>query len=139
MATRTYVIDGQRFEVEILGESEGAGTARVNGKTYAFERQAPDREAPRHTAPSAPAVHVHAPQRASAGEVRAPMAGRVIKLEVDGGAAIEAGAPLLVLDAMKMENTIFAPATGRVQEIAVGVGDTVLQGALLVKLNPDDA
>jgi 3-methylcrotonyl-CoA carboxylase alpha subunit len=41
---------------------------------------------------------------------------------------------LLVLDAMKMENTLQAPRAGRVEEVAVGVGDTVLQGALLIRL-----
>jgi glutaconyl-CoA/methylmalonyl-CoA decarboxylase subunit gamma len=139
LATRTYVIDGQRFEVEILSETESGGTARVNGKTYGFERAVPERQVTQPAAPPAAAAHAHAPQRASAGEVRAPMAGRILKLEVEDGAAIEAGEPLLVLDAMKMENTIFAPVTGLVREIAVGVGDTVLQGALLVRMSQDHA
>ena len=134
MVTRTYVIEGKRFEVVL----ETDRSALVNGERYAFDRPAPAPPSmPAAAPPPPPAARHHHPQRAAAGEVRAPMAGRVIQLHVALGDDVEAGAPLLVLDAMKMENTLFAPSAGRVDQLAVRVGDTVLQGALLVRLGPD--
>jgi 3-methylcrotonyl-CoA carboxylase alpha subunit len=62
------------------------------------------------------------------------MAGRVLQVHPALGEQVSAGDPLLVLDAMKMENTIQAPRSGTVAEISIDVGDTVLQGALLLRL-----
>jgi 3-methylcrotonyl-CoA carboxylase alpha subunit len=60
----------------------------------------------------------------------------VIAFRVAQGAEVHAGDALLVLDAMKMENTISAAGDGRVDAFEVAIGDTVLQGALLVRLAP---
>ncbi len=65
-------------------------------------------------------------------EVRAPMPGLVLRVEVADGAEVEAGDTLLVLEAMKMENAIKAPAAGRVRSVAVAAGEAVEKGALLV-------
>ena len=134
MTTRTYVIGGKRFEVVL----EADGTALVNGERYTFERPASELHPAPIAAPPARApvraARQHATRTVAGGELRAPMAGRVIQLPAAVGDEVEAGAPLVVLDAMKMENTLFAPSAGRVEELAVGVGDTVLQGALLVRL-----
>lgn len=57
--------------------------------------------------------------------VRAPMPGRVIALLVHEGAQVRRGTPLLILEAMKMQNEIPSPADGEVQELRVVPGDTV--------------
>jgi 3-methylcrotonyl-CoA carboxylase alpha subunit len=88
------------------------------------------RPAPIAVAPAAPARA----QRSASGEVRAPMAGRVVRLHVKSGAKVAHGDALLVLDAMKMENTIAAPHGATIGEIAVAEGEAVLQGALLMRL-----
>ena len=49
------------------------------------------------------------------------------------GSEVEAGAPLLVIEAMKMEHTIVAPAAGRVAEVLYRVGDPVAEGAELIR------
>jgi 3-methylcrotonyl-CoA carboxylase alpha subunit len=69
-----------------------------------------------------------------AGSLAAPMPGRVIKLLVESGAKVERGQPLLILEAMKMEHTITAPAAGTVKEIHYAEGDQVLEGAQLVRI-----
>jgi 3-methylcrotonyl-CoA carboxylase alpha subunit len=67
-----------------------------------------------------------------AGSVAAPMPGKVIALLVEAGATVRRGQPLLVMEAMKMEHTIAAPADGVVERLPYRVGDQVAEGAALV-------
>ncbi len=64
--------------------------------------------------------------------LRAPMPGKVIALLAQAGAAVDKGAPLLVLEAMKMEHTISAPRAGKVKSFRFAAGDQVDEGAELV-------
>ncbi len=66
------------------------------------------------------------------GGLKAPMPGKVIALMASAGAIVEKGAPLLVLEAMKMEHTITAPDKGRVKAFHYAPGDQVADGAELV-------
>ena len=66
--------------------------------------------------------------------VKSPMPGRVIKVLVSKGDAVELGQALLVIEAMKMENEIRAKAAGSVAEVHVAVGATVEGNAKLVTL-----
>ena len=66
------------------------------------------------------------------GRLTAPMPGKVIAVLVEPGAIVEKGAPLIVMEAMKMEHTIGAPAAGKVAEVLYGVGDQVTDGAQLL-------
>jgi len=69
-----------------------------------------------------------------AGELVAPMPGRVIAVLVEPGARIIQGAALVVMEAMKMEHTVTAPAPGVVAAIHCAVGDQVREGAELLRL-----
>ena len=66
------------------------------------------------------------------GHLTAPMSGTVVAVLVGAGDVVEKGAPLVVLEAMKMEHTIVAPAAGRVAAVHFGAGDRVGEGADLV-------
>jgi 3-methylcrotonyl-CoA carboxylase alpha subunit len=68
------------------------------------------------------------------GSLTAPMPGRVIAVLVKTGALVARGAPLLILEAMKMEHTICAPADGRITAIYFGAGDQVTEGSALLSL-----
>ena len=68
----------------------------------------------------------------AAGGLKAPMPGKVIALIAEAGAMVEKGAPLLVLEAMKMEHTISAPKRGTVKAFRYGVGEQVVDGVDLV-------
>ena len=70
-----------------------------------------------------------------ASEVRAPLAGRVLAVQVEEGDTVAAGALLVVLDAMKMEHAITAPAAGTVRALHIHAEETVESGALLVELD----
>ncbi len=69
---------------------------------------------------------------AEGGRLTAPMPGKIIALLVAVGASVEKGAPLLIMEAMKMEHTIHAPTEGTVAELLYAVGDQVAEGAQLL-------
>jgi 3-methylcrotonyl-CoA carboxylase alpha subunit len=75
----------------------------------------------------------------SAGKLTAPMPGRVARLLVEAGAQVRRGEPLIVVEAMKMEHTIIAPADGVVTAVRFGVGELVEEGAELIALAPSNA
>ena len=68
------------------------------------------------------------------GRVTAPMPGKVIDVRVSSGERVESRQPLVVLEAMKMEQVVTAPYDGGVQSVDVAVGDQVATGAVLVTL-----
>jgi glutaconyl-CoA/methylmalonyl-CoA decarboxylase subunit gamma len=76
------------------------------------------------------------------GSLTAPMPGRVVKVLVCEGQAIEHGAPAIIVEAMKMENELQAPSSGVVTRVSVGEGDTVEAGQVLCEIaapEPDPA
>ncbi len=62
------------------------------------------------------------------------MPGRVLKVNVAAGANVSRGQALVVLESMKMEQTIAAPKEGKVKGVYVSAGDTVTRGQTLVEL-----
>lgn len=77
----------------------------------------------------------HASGVSSKGEtLRAPIAGKVVKLVVAVGDEVAAGDPVIVLEAMKMENELAASRDGAVKSISVSEGDSVETGQTLVTL-----
>lgn len=75
--------------------------------------------------------------RHGGGVVRAPMPGLVLRLEVTEGDTVRAGAGLVVLEAMKMENEITAPAGGVVKRLLVRAGQAVEKGTELVEIGEE--
>jgi 3-methylcrotonyl-CoA carboxylase alpha subunit len=69
----------------------------------------------------------------SHGGLRAPMPGRILAVMVEPGAAVKRGAPLVVMEAMKMEHTVVAPAAGVVDRVLCAVGEQVKEGAELLE------
>jgi len=68
-------------------------------------------------------------------DVRAPMPGRVVKVLVATGDDVEAGQPVVVVEAMKMENELRATAPGRVKSVEVAEGQNVESHAVLVRFD----
>ncbi len=64
-------------------------------------------------------------------KVRAPMPGRILRVLAAEGDSVEAGAPLLVIEAMKMQNEIRSPGKGRVRKLLAEAGATVSAGEVL--------
>ncbi|MDH1381095.1 acetyl/propionyl/methylcrotonyl-CoA carboxylase subunit alpha [Comamonas aquatica] len=71
---------------------------------------------------------------AEGGRLTAPMPGKLVSFAVQAGDAVTKGQPLAVMEAMKMEHTIAAPADGVVQELLYAPGDQVSEGAELIRI-----
>jgi biotin carboxyl carrier protein len=99
-------IDGYRFDVEALDER----TRAIRDLTAAAERS------------SGPVPLV------------APMPGLVVRVDVKPGDQVPAGRGLIVMEAMKMENELRAPAAGTVKTVHVSPGTAVEKGTILVEL-----
>jgi biotin carboxyl carrier protein len=72
--------------------------------------------------------------RGGSGTIKAPMPGRVVRVLVAEGEAVQADAPLLIVEAMKMENEVRAPGAGVVRRLSIAAGDTVEAGQLLCEV-----
>ena len=72
---------------------------------------------------------------AEGGHLAAPMPGKVVSFSVKAGDAVKKGQPLAVMEAMKMEHTIAAPADGVVTELLYAPGDQVAEGSELLKID----
>lgn len=89
----------------------------LNGRTYKWERIEPGSSGAEDE-----------------GGLVAPMPGKVLEVLVAQGDVVEAGTPLMVLEAMKMEHRIVAAADGTVVTVHYEAGDQVAQGAVLLDL-----
>lgn len=130
-------VNGRMYDVvvEVLEDDEQhvPGATTLGPGTAAPERLAPP--AARAPAPSPAALANVKAKNPDA--VLAPIAGTVQKVYVSAGTKIEEKAPLVLLDAMKMDTYIYAPKTGTIAEVKVNSGDTVQVGDLLVRYQPE--
>jgi biotin carboxyl carrier protein len=114
---RCVTLDGQAF----------AGAASLGGLATALEVRTAQQALLAESAASSTG--------SSAGsKLKAPMPGRVVRVLVKVGERVERGAPVIIVEAMKMENEMHAPATGAVLTVHVAEGATVDAGQLLVEL-----
>jgi biotin carboxyl carrier protein len=75
----------------------------------------------------------------AASTIVAPMPGKVLKVLVKDGDLVEAGQPLVVIEAMKMETALAAESAALVKRVLVAEGQTVDHGAVLIELSPPPA
>ena len=116
------------FGVSIEGDSSKAGIT-IAGHFYDVEIE-DERERAAHAAARAAG--------AGGGLVKSVMPGVVVSLLLGEGDTVEAGQPLLVLEAMKMQNEIAAPVAGVVKRVHVREGEAVSAGAKLVEIQSEE-
>ena len=73
---------------------------------------------------------------ASDGEIKAPMPGKVIAVDVAQGDSVTNGQKLMTLEAMKMEHSLTAPFDGTVAELTIEAGGQVKEGTVLIRIDP---
>ena len=148
----TFKINGAEYKCAVEEIEGGLTEVTVNGKKYMVETEKPAAPAPAPKAAPAPAPAPKpaaapapapapapaAPKAAAAPaagvQVKSPLPGSVIKVNVSVGQAVKKGDTLLTLESMKMENPILAEQDGTVAQVAVAAGQTVMQDDLLVVL-----
>ncbi|TXT25586.1 MAG: 3-methylcrotonyl-CoA carboxylase alpha subunit [Rhodocyclaceae bacterium] len=124
-------LEGDRFAVELddrrlmpsVVAVDDKRSIFLNGSTYSLLRDDP--------------LHLVEAGGAQGGGLTAPMPGKVVALLAQPGQKVEKGAPLLILEAMKMEHTITAPAAGTVKTFCYAAGEQVADGAELVEFEPN--
>ena len=142
-------INGKKYEVEVEKleayksldrNGVAAPVAPVLPASAPVQRPAAPAPAPVAAAPApapasaaAPAPKAAAP--AGATTVESPMPGKILNIKVSEGQAVKFGEVVVIMEAMKMETEIVAPADGTVSKILVKAGDSVDTGAALVALN----
>ena len=152
-AYRCSATDDQVIEVDIVPVSERAGVYRITVGEHVFElaerllhQAAFYKEAGEITLQFEgreyhlfDASQRRRPAPSRAGDLHAPMAGKIIHVLVQPGEHVKAGATLLILEAMKMEQQITAPQDGIVTRLLCREGDQVTAGTELVVLEPAPA
>ena len=134
MKSYKFRINGNEYNVDINSVEGNIADVTVNGASYQVEMEnAPAPVQKPAQAPAAAVASTAAP--AGAGKpVTSPLPGVIIEVSVKEGQTVKAGQKVAVLEAMKMENEIQAPADGTVTAILVNKGDSVLEGAEIVKI-----
>jgi acetyl-CoA/propionyl-CoA carboxylase biotin carboxyl carrier protein len=121
----TVEVSGKRFDVKVIGPASAAAPPAVNGSGPAAAATGGARKAARRS------------ERAGGGAgsggdtLSSPIQGTVLKVAVEQGAAVEEGALIAVIEAMKMENEITAHKAGTVSELPIAVGASVATGDTL--------
>ena len=131
------VVDGTEYAVDLVRIGRKSITAdTVRASTATVPAPTAPAAAPVVTpAVAAPAVTPAArpaPSAKGEGAITAPMPGLVVAIKVKPGDTVQAGQPLLVMEAMKMENAITASYNGTVTKIYVREGNSISEGDLLV-------
>jgi len=139
LRTFNVFVDDQYFEVEVECTS---GAPMITGiapmavpAAGAAPKPAP--AAPRAAAPAAKSAAAPAAEALGAGEVplRAPMPGMIISYSVKVGDKVNTGDPVCILEAMKMQNSLTAPASGTIKAINFESGASVAKDAILLVIS----
>lgn len=128
-------VNGQTYEVKIEDLNARPVIAWVNGQRYEVlpEDSHGGEQMPAPLENLRPMAVSAAPQTIGADSVIAPLPGVVTEVFVKAGEVIESGQVILVIEAMKMKNSIRAPRAGKVSEVLASAGQSVTHKQALIK------
>lgn len=138
MKNFTFKINENSYGVKIISHENSMIELEVNGTHYAVKMKEDIKIAKTPTLVRKPVNTAMEPvktnQITSKAKIIAPIPGTILSINVKIGDVIKENDPLLVLEAMKMENSITAEKSGVVTAINVNVGQQVLQGEVMIEL-----
>ena len=126
-----YKINGNLYKVSINSVDESVAEVEVNGTPYKVQLDKPAKKQikPLTRPQAAPVTPTGEPVVSRPVAVRTPLPGVILEISVKVGDTVKRGQKVAILEAMKMENVINADRDGKVTEIKVNKGDSVLEGA----------
>jgi len=140
MRSFKFNIKGQEYEVEIKQLDNNMAEVEVNGTIYHVEvkQEARTSKTPvlLRSEPAVPkSAHKFKKKISGSNEVKSPLPGNIMHLFVKENDEVKKGDKLLMYEAMKMENTIYAEKDGLVVKIRVKPGDNILEGDVLMEIS----
>ena len=138
----SFTINGNSYEVEILGFEENTAKVEVNGTLFDVEVQrelkmtkTPTlvRAEPPKPSPKESRIPKSASQTSNMA-IKAPLPGTIISVLVKTGEKVAMGQKLLTMEAMKMENNVLSEKDGTIRAVNVKPGQTVAQNEVLVEI-----
>jgi 3-methylcrotonyl-CoA carboxylase alpha subunit len=130
-ALRVLARDAQSLTVDIAGKAEHVSVIEADSELHLFRG---GRHAVLRLSLTEDALRVSA--GAEEGSLVTPLPGTLVAVHVTAGQQVPRGAPLVTVEAMKMEHTLTAPYAGTVTRVPFGVAERVAAGAVLVELSP---
>lgn len=134
-----FTIRGNNYEVEIKNFEDGVAKLEVNGTAYKVELES-ETTVQKTPVLRRPAVKRHKDAheiKKSEGnvfKVKAPLPGNIMQIFVKPGDEVKKDDPLLLYEAMKMENKMLSEKDGTVTSVKVAVGDSVLQEDVVIEI-----
>jgi acetyl/propionyl-CoA carboxylase alpha subunit len=128
---RVLARDSQSLHVELAGKARRLRVVEADQELYLFHE---GRQVHLRLRLTEDALRVSA--GAEEGSLLTPLPGTLVAVHVATGQHVARGAPLVTVEAMKMEHTLTAPYEGIVTRVAFGVAERVPAGAVLVELSP---
>jgi 3-methylcrotonyl-CoA carboxylase alpha subunit len=128
---RVMARDAKWLSVEVAGKAQRVGVIELDAELHLFRA---GRHVMLRLSLTEDALRVSAD--AEEGSLVTPLPGTLVAVHVTAGEQVARGAPLVTVEAMKMEHTLTAPYAGTVTRIAFGVAERVAAGAVLVELAP---
>ena len=137
-----FKINGNEYNVHIANVDGNIADVEVNGTPYKVEidKELKQTKTPKlvraeaiPTTDSHPSVaKTSSPGSATSGSIKSPLPGVILEVHVKPGDMVKVGQRLLMLEAMKMENNIDSDKEGKVIDVKVHKGDSVLEGDVLI-------
>ncbi len=137
MKNFNFKIRGNNYHVEVGEMQNNILTIDVNGTQYKVEIEKDLNQSKTPVLKRVP-VNTHKKiekkERLTTHLIRIPLPGNIVQIMVKNGDVVKEGDPLLIYEAMKMENTILADKDGKIQNLKVHAGDSVMQDEVLMEI-----
>ena len=132
MKKYNFEIDGKKFEVEVNLLNSNDAQVKVNDKNFDIKISnnlpEPKKSEPKKSEPKIPDQSV----QGNPGDLLALMPGKILKVLVSEGQKIKMGEPVIIMESMKMEQTIVSSADGVINSINVKEGETIEVGSVMI-------
>ena len=137
MKKYNFEIDGKKFEVEVNLLNSNDAQVKVNDKNFDIKisnnlsepkKSEPKKSEPKKSEPKIPDQSV----QGNPGDLLALMPGKILKVLVSEGQKIKMGEPVIIMESMKMEQTIVSSSDGVINSINVNEGETIEVGSVMI-------